>query len=142
ADLRKAAEILAAGIGEDGARTAPNTIVYGSGLSYQETTPEIARGIANLAIATDSLGAAGSGVLVLVGDTNLQGGTDMGVLPDLLPGHQSLASAEARASFERSWGGALPAQPGLDVAGMLEAAVAGRLQALVLFGDDPLARLP
>jgi predicted molibdopterin-dependent oxidoreductase YjgC len=142
ADLKKAAEILTAGLGEDGVRTAPNTIVYGSGLSYQETSPEIARGIANLAIATDSLGAAGSGVLVLVSETNLQGGTDMGVLPDLLPGYQSLVSAEGRASFEQAWGGPLPAQPGLDVSGMLDAAAAGRLQALVLFGDDPLARLP
>jgi predicted molibdopterin-dependent oxidoreductase YjgC len=57
----------------------------------------------------------------------------------MLPGRVSLA--DGRDWFESQWG-ELPTTPGLDTRGMLEAAVAGTLQTLVLLGADPLSDFP
>ncbi len=70
---------------------------------------------------------------------NVMGALDMGLTPGLLPGRVSLA--DGAEWFGDAWG-SLPAEAGLDTAGMLEAAAAGRLDTLVLLGADPLADVP
>jgi NADH-quinone oxidoreductase subunit G len=69
-----------------------------------------------------------------------RGALEVGALPTLLPGGRLVADAAARAEVEQAWGlepGALPAQPGRDTTGILEAAANGELAALVLGGVDP-----
>lgn len=70
---------------------------------------------------------------------NVRGAIDMGLSPGLLPGRVSLD--QGRSTFESAWG-SLPAQRGLDTAGMLDAAANGRIDTLVLLGADPLADFP
>ncbi len=67
------------------------------------------------------------------------GALDMGLTPGLLPGRTSLASAGGW--YRRSWG-AVPAAPGLGAAGILRAAVAGKIKVLILLGADPVADFP
>ncbi|HYT38206.1 MAG TPA: molybdopterin-dependent oxidoreductase, partial [Acidimicrobiia bacterium] len=71
--------------------------------------------------------------------SNVHGGLDLGLAPGFLPGRVTLDAG--RAWFEGAWGG-VPADRGLDTAGMLAAAAEGRLQALVLLGADPLSDFP
>jgi NADH-quinone oxidoreductase subunit G len=69
-----------------------------------------------------------------------RGALEAGAVPTLLPGGRPVADAAARAEVERAWGlgaGALPAEPGRDAAGILAAAAAGELGALVVGGVDP-----
>ncbi len=69
-----------------------------------------------------------------------RGAVDAGLLPNLLPGGRSTADATARAELENAWGladGALPTDTGRDTAGILAAAAAGELAALVVAGVDP-----
>jgi NADH-quinone oxidoreductase subunit G len=70
---------------------------------------------------------------------NVHGAIDAGLAPGLLPGRVSLA--DGRDWFARSWP-TLPAEPGLDAAGILGAAADGRIDVLVLLGADPLADFP
>ncbi|NOX28596.1 MAG: NADH-quinone oxidoreductase subunit NuoG [Actinobacteria bacterium] len=70
---------------------------------------------------------------------NVMGALDMGLSPGVLPGRVSLD--EGRDWFGSVWS-SLPGEVGLDTAGMLEAAAAGRLDTLVLLGADPLADVP
>ena len=70
---------------------------------------------------------------------NVMGAIDMGLTPDLLPGH--VAVEAGREWFEAAWG-TVPTLAGLDTAGMLEAAAAGRIDTLVLLGADPIADVP
>lgn len=70
---------------------------------------------------------------------NVRGAIDMGLSPGLLPGRVGLD--EGREWFSSSWGD-LPSAVGLDTAGMLEAAAAGRISTLVLLGADPLVDFP
>lgn len=67
-----------------------------------------------------------------------RGAVEAGALPNLLPIGRPVEDAEARAEVARAWGVAsLPAEPGLDTAGILAAAREGELDALVVAGVDP-----
>jgi NADH-quinone oxidoreductase subunit G len=68
---------------------------------------------------------------------NSRGAADMGVYPDLLPGYVPVASG---AHFSDEYGSSLPAQPGLDLVQMFDAAEAGNLGALYVVGSNPVAR--
>ncbi|HXA33909.1 MAG TPA: NADH-quinone oxidoreductase subunit NuoG [Acidimicrobiales bacterium] len=70
---------------------------------------------------------------------NVNGALDMGLAPGLLPGRTTLE--DGRAWFAQAWG-AVPSERGLDTAGMLGAAEAGHLGALVLLGADPRTDFP
>ena len=67
---------------------------------------------------------------------NSRGAADLGLLPDLLPGYVSV-SAPQHLSAEY---GSLPAEPGLDLVQMLDAAGTGDLAALHIVGANPVAR--
>jgi NADH-quinone oxidoreductase subunit G len=71
--------------------------------------------------------------------SNVHGGLDLGLSPGFLPGRVTLDAG--RAWFEAAWGG-VPAERGLDTAGILTAAAEGRIEALVLVGADPLSDFP
>ncbi|GGN17500.1 NADH-quinone oxidoreductase [Lentzea pudingi] len=69
-----------------------------------------------------------------------RGALAVGATPNLLPGGRHVANAAARTEVERTWGveeGSLPATPGRDTTGILEAAAAGQLSGLVVGGVDP-----
>jgi NADH-quinone oxidoreductase subunit G len=70
---------------------------------------------------------------------NVHGALDAGLAPGVLPGRVSLE--EGRAWFVDGWGNA-PSTRGRDATAILQAAVAGELQALVLLGADPLSDFP
>ena len=57
----------------------------------------------NLALLTGHVGRYGSGVNPLRGQNNVQGGGDMGAIPDRLPGFQHVENDELREKFERAW---------------------------------------
>jgi NADH-quinone oxidoreductase subunit G len=67
-----------------------------------------------------------------------RGAIEAGALPLLLPGGRPVSDPAARAEVARTWGVAtLPAEPGRDAGGILAAAAAGDLDALVVAGVDP-----
>jgi NADH-quinone oxidoreductase subunit G len=68
--------------------------------------------------------------------SNSRGAADMGLYPDLLPGYVPVAKG---VKFQDEWG-ALPDAAGLTLPGMVEAAKAGSLKALVVVGANPVAR--
>ncbi|HET7488767.1 MAG TPA: NADH-quinone oxidoreductase subunit NuoG [Acidimicrobiales bacterium] len=70
---------------------------------------------------------------------NVHGALDMGLAPGVLPGRVALD--DARDWYSSSWP-TVPAERGLDAEGILHAAAAGRIQALVLLGADPVADFP
>ncbi|MEX5710954.1 NADH-quinone oxidoreductase subunit G [Parafrankia sp. FMc6] len=65
-----------------------------------------------------------------------RGAVSAGLLPSLLPGGRPVADVGARAEVESFWGARLLGAPGRDTAGILAAAAAGRLDAVVVAGVD------
>ena len=70
---------------------------------------------------------------------NVRGALELGLTPGFLPGRVTLDAA--REHYTGEWG-SVPAQTGLDAAGILEAAAAGSLRALVLLGAEPEQDFP
>jgi predicted molibdopterin-dependent oxidoreductase YjgC len=71
------------------------------------------------------------------GGGNAQGVADMGVAPDLLPGHVPVSDEGGRRRFAEAWGVAdLPARAGAGTAAMLAGLAAGEIRALWVCADD------
>ncbi|MFI7022900.1 NADH-quinone oxidoreductase subunit G [Micromonospora sp. NPDC049900] len=69
-----------------------------------------------------------------------RGAVDTGCLPNLLPGGRLVTEPTARAELGEAWdipAGVIPSQAGRDTDGILAAAAAGQLGALVVAGVDP-----
>jgi formate dehydrogenase alpha subunit len=112
-------------------------IVYGLGITEHAHGTDGVRALANLAILTGNVGTPScAGVNPLRGQNNVQGASDVGALPDLLPGYQRVTDDEARARVAAVWGTELPPQPGLRILDMFDAALAGDLKALWVIGED------
>jgi predicted molibdopterin-dependent oxidoreductase YjgC len=91
----------------------------------------------NLALLTGHVGRYGSGLNPLRGQNNVQGGGDMGALPNRLPGFALLEDAEARGPFEAEWGVEVPPRNGWHLTEMFEAMERGDLRALYVIGENP-----
>jgi len=92
----------------------------------------------DLVLLTGHVGRWGSGVNPLRGQNNVQGGGDMGALPDRLPGFQHVENDELRAKFDERWGVAVPPKRGLHLSGMFDAMERGELQAVYVIGENPV----
>jgi formate dehydrogenase major subunit len=107
------------------------------GITEHHNAVDNVRALINLALLTGHVGRWGSGVNPLRGQNNVQGGGDMGALPDRLPGFQHVENDELRAKFERAWGAAIPPRRGWHLSGMFEAMEHGDLTALYVIGENP-----
>jgi predicted molibdopterin-dependent oxidoreductase YjgC len=91
----------------------------------------------NLALLTGHVGRYGSGVNPLRGQNNVQGGGDMGAIPDRLTGFQHVENDELRGKFEKAWGAKIQSQRGWHLSDMFEAMDHGHLTTLYVLGENP-----
>jgi predicted molibdopterin-dependent oxidoreductase YjgC len=91
----------------------------------------------NLAILTGHVGRYGSGVCPLRGQNNVQGGGDMGAIPDRFPGFQHVENDAIRAKYEKQWGMKLHPKRGWHLSDMFEAMEHGELTTLFVLGENP-----
>jgi predicted molibdopterin-dependent oxidoreductase YjgC len=91
----------------------------------------------NLALLTGHVGRYASGVNPLRGQNNVQGGGDMGAIPDRLTGFQHVENAELRAKFERAYGVKLDPKRGWNLSAMFDAMERGELTTLYVLGENP-----
>jgi formate dehydrogenase major subunit len=91
----------------------------------------------NLALLCGHVGRPGSGLNPLRGQNNVQGGGDMGALPNKLPGFQDVEDDAARAKFDAAWGTSVPPNIGLNLTQMFEAMERRELRTLFVIGENP-----
>ena len=91
----------------------------------------------NLNLLCGHVGRYGSGINPLRGQNNVQGGGDMGAIPNKLPGFQDILDGEARAKFESAWDCAIPRHYGWHLTQMFEAMERSELRALYVIGENP-----
>ncbi|HEX6787082.1 MAG TPA: molybdopterin-dependent oxidoreductase, partial [Acidimicrobiales bacterium] len=91
----------------------------------------------NLALLCGHVGRYGCGLNPLRGQNNVQGGGDMGAIPNKLPGFQDILDDEARLTFDAAWGSHIPPRHGLHLSGMFEAMGHGEMTALYVIGENP-----
>lgn len=91
----------------------------------------------NLALLCGHVGRWGSGLNPLRGQNNVQGGGDMGALPNKLPGFQDVEDDAARATFGAKWKCTIPPKNGWNLTQMFEAMDRRDLRALLVIGENP-----
>jgi predicted molibdopterin-dependent oxidoreductase YjgC len=91
----------------------------------------------NLSLLVGGVGRHGAGLQPLRGQNNVQGGGDMGAIPNKLPGFQDIEDDTLRAKFDRAWSVMIPPKHGLHLTGMFEAMEEGELSALYVIGENP-----
>ncbi len=91
----------------------------------------------NLSLLTGHVGRYGCGLNPLRGQNNVQGGGDMGAIPDRFPGFQHVENDDLRAKFEKAWGVKIPPKRGLHLSGMFDAMESGDFKALYVIGENP-----
>ena len=91
----------------------------------------------NLALLTGHVGRFGSGINPLRGQNNVQGGGDMGAIPDRLPGFQHVENDDLRAKFETAWNCQIDPKRGWHVSDMFRAMERGDLTVLYSLGENP-----
>ncbi len=128
AELEAAAHIY----GEAGS----GCLLWGLGVTEHKYGSEVVQLLCNLAMMTGKVGRPGSALLPLRGQNNVQGSSDMGALPDTYTAYRSVADEEVAAGFEAEWGVPLSRRKGMTIPQMFDAAVAGELKAMYIFGED------
>jgi len=120
------------------ATAASAQLCWTLGITEHHNAVDNVRALINLALLTGHVGRYGSGVCPLRGQNNVQGGGDMGALPDKFPGGQDVADEAMRDKFARAWGvSALPEPAGWNLSGMFDAMERGELDTLYVIGENP-----
>ena len=92
--------------------------------------------LANLAMITGQVGRPGVGVNPLRGQNNVQGGADMGGMPNMVTGYQAVSDEAVQDMIKDLWKTDLNPEPGLTIPEMFSAAHAQDLKALWIVGED------
>jgi formate dehydrogenase major subunit len=115
-------------------------ILWGMGVSQHVHGTDNARCLIALSLMTGQIGRPGTGLHPLRGQNNVQGASDAGLIPMMLPDYQKVVEPEVRARFEKHWKlkpGTLDAQPGLTVVEVMHAIGEGKVKGMYIMGENP-----
>jgi len=120
------------------ARADRAVICWTLGITEHHNAVDNVFALINLALLTGHVGRYGSGLNPLRGQNNVQGGGDMGAIPNKLPGFQDIErDHETSARFEQAWGVHIQPRYGWHLTQMFEAMERGELRALYVVGENP-----
>ncbi|MDX2456730.1 MAG: formate dehydrogenase subunit alpha [Gammaproteobacteria bacterium] len=133
------------GIDADTLRTVARTyasasasiIFWGMGVSQHIHGTDNCRCLIALALITGQVGRPGTGLHPLRGQNNVQGASDAGLIPMMLPDYQLVENDDIRLRFEDIWGTPLDPHKGLTVVETMEAIHAGKLKGMYVMGENP-----
>ena len=127
--LHEVARIFAKAIGA--------MIFWGMGVSQHVHGTDNARCLINLALITGQIGRPGTGLHPLRGQNNVQGASDVGLIPMVYPDYQRVDNTEVRKKFEALWGQPLDPKPGLTVVEIMHAIHDGQIRGMYVMGENP-----
>ncbi|MFC5480041.1 formate dehydrogenase subunit alpha [Massilia suwonensis] len=112
-------------------------ILWGMGVSQHIHGTDNARCLIALSLMTGQIGRPGTGLHPLRGQNNVQGASDAGLIPMMLPDYQRVDNAQAREKFEQAWGTKLDPKPGLTVVEIMDAIDHGQIRGMYIMGENP-----
>jgi predicted molibdopterin-dependent oxidoreductase YjgC len=107
------------------------------GVTEHHNAVDNVRALINLALLCGHVGRYGCGVNPLRGQNNVQGGGDMGAIPNKFPSGQDVEDPASIAKFERAWNVELPRKRGWNLTDMFNALDRGELDTLYIIGENP-----
>jgi formate dehydrogenase major subunit len=112
-------------------------IFWGMGISQHVHGTDNARCLISLALLTGQIGRPGTGLHPLRGQNNVQGASDVGLIPMVFPDYQPVSDSAARRRFEALWGHELDPTPGLTVVEIMDAIHEGIIRGMYIMGENP-----
>ena len=120
------------------ARADRAQVCWTLGITEHHNAVDNVLAIINLALLAGHVGRYGSGLVPLRGQNNVQGGGDMGAIPNKFVGGQDVEDPVSHAKFERAYGRSIPNKRGWHLSQMFEAMEHGDLRALYVLGENPM----
>src|ERR1700729_1818514 len=118
-------------------------IYWGMGISQHTTGTDNARCLIALCAITGNIGRPGSGLHPLRGQNNVQGASDMGLVPMFYPDYQKADDPGVKQRFEQPWGtAALDPVKGLTVTEIIGSALKGGVRGMYMLGENPFLSDP
>jgi len=119
------------------ARSRASMILWGMGISQHVHGTDNARCLIALSLITGQVGRPGTGLHPLRGQNNVQGASDVGLIPMMYPDYKRVDSADVRSQFEALWQKTLDPKPGLTVVEIMHAVHAGQIRGMYIMGENP-----
>jgi formate dehydrogenase major subunit len=120
------------------ARADRAMVCWTLGITEHHNAVDNVLSLINLSLLTGHVGRWGCGCNPLRGQNNVQGGGDMGAIPNKLPGFQDIElDHEARTRFEKHWGVAIQPTYGKNLTQMLHAIEHKEMTSLFVIGENP-----
>ncbi|MCH8197689.1 MAG: formate dehydrogenase subunit alpha [Proteobacteria bacterium] len=118
--------------------TAKSAIIFwGMGISQHVHGTDNARCLISLALMCGQVGRPGTGLHPLRGQNNVQGASDVGLIPMVFPDYKPVDDDEIRARFEDLWQTKLDPEPGLTVVEIMDAVHADVIKGMYIMGENP-----
>lgn len=112
-------------------------IFWGMGISQHTHGTDNARCLISLALACGHTGRPGTGLHPLRGQNNVQGASDAGMIPMVMPDYQPVSDVQVKSAFEELWSTPLSGTPGLTVVEIMHAIEAGSIKGMYILGENP-----
>jgi predicted molibdopterin-dependent oxidoreductase YjgC len=114
-------------------------ICWTLGITEHHNAADNVFALINLALLTGHVGRYGSGLVPLRGQNNVQGGGDMGAIPNKLTGFQDIEKDHAaREKFGKAYGVTIHPEKGMHLSEMFEAMERKELTAAYIVGENPV----
>jgi len=118
--------------------TADRSIIFwGMGISQHVHGTDNSRCLISLALMCGHVGRPGTGLHPLRGQNNVQGASDVALIPMVYPDYQPVADPSVRAKFEEYWDTELDPEPGLTVVEITDAIHRGNIKGMYIMGENP-----
>ena len=118
--------------------TAKTAIIFwGMGISQHVHGTDNARCLISLALMTGQIGRPGTGLHPLRGQNNVQGASDMGLIPMVYPDYQSVKDPAVKSKFEEFWGVELDPDTGKTVVEIMHSVHARDITGMYIMGENP-----
>jgi formate dehydrogenase major subunit len=118
--------------------TAESSIIlWGMGISQHIHGTDNSRCLIALSLMTGQIGRPGTGLHPLRGQNNVQGTSDMGLIPMFFPDYKSVIDPEIKNWFEKFWGTSLNPKKGLTVVEIIDAVHSGGVKGMYVQGENP-----
>ncbi|MBM3139774.1 MAG: formate dehydrogenase subunit alpha [Chloroflexi bacterium] len=140
-DIRVAARLYARPRPEHDGQPRGSCLIWGMGVTQHTNGSDNARSLINLALLCGQVGGFGNGISPLRGQNNVQGCSDSGCLPNVLPGYEPL-DGPANEKYSRAWETEIGREPGLRSTAMIEEMLEGHLKTMYVVGENPLISDP
>jgi molybdopterin-dependent oxidoreductase alpha subunit len=121
------------------AKTA--VFVWSMGITQHRNGVANVRAIIDLALSRGFIGREKSGLMAIRGHSGVQGGAEVGAVPNQFPGGVAV-NKEGAERMKEMWGFDVPSEVGLNAVEMIDASHDGRIDLLYQVGGNFLETLP